>query len=126
MIYRGLDTSNNLNRSQTKDDNGIDIFDIEADNNFETEVFAINGFVEIIIVASSMNTTGTLTYFKSIDNINWIAEKNETNTADFSQTIGNGTTNINDKRGGIGYRKLAYAKGSVNAGTINIKVSNYV
>ena len=126
MKAQSLSTSDNLNIVLSKDQNGNDLFTIDATENFTSQTFDVDGYCDIIIKANGLNEPVTITYEKSIDLLNWVGEWNENSTALFSETLDNDDVlNLNDKRGGKGWRRLKFAKGSNTAGPFNIWVMRY-
>ena len=106
-------------------DNKVTDIRIVLNENFTTTDFDIMGNADIVFDVQGLLGSGTLTYQKSIDRVNWFNELNDAQTGNL--TIALTTTalyNLVDKKGFTGWRRFAYVLNSVLGGTVGIKVQN--
>jgi len=121
-LMTSLESQYTINRDSN---NKVTDVRIVLNENFTTTDFDIQGNVDIVFDVQDLLGSGTLTYQKSIDRVNWFNELNDEMTGDV--TVALTTTalyNLVDKKGFTGWRRFTYVLSSVLGGTVGIKVQN--
>lgn len=125
MLYKSLQTSNLENQAESVDANNVVIYNLDATENFETEI--VDGFnnIEYLVIPNSIVGAGTLKYYQSLDKINWNVVTLDDNVTEVEFSISSDTIEtLKDFRIIAGYRKLVWTAGTTSAGTLTIKVYN--
>ena len=126
MNYKSLQTSDLENQISSVDVNQKVIYKIDLTESWETESIDASKDIEFLIIPEGVTGTGgTLTYYQSLDNINWNIKTFDDMITEVSYDISdNLVKTLKDFRIVHGYLKFVYDKGSVTAGTLTIKVYN--
>lgn len=125
MKYKSLQTSNLENQITSVDVNGVTIYEIDATENFETEVLDGYDKIEFLIIPDSITGSGTLKYYESLDKINFTQVKQDDNVTNVEFTISSDDVKtLKDFNVTNSYYKFVYDAGTVSVGTIVIKVWN--
>ena len=125
MKYKSLQTSNLENQTTSVDVNGVTIYEIDATEDFETEIIDGSDKIEFLIILDSISGSGTLKYYESLDKINFTQVKQDDNVTNVEFTISSDTVKtLKDFNVTNSYYKFVYDAGTVSVGTIVIKVWN--
>jgi hypothetical protein len=102
------------------------IYKLDATEDWHTESIDASKDIEFLIIPENITGSGgLLTYYQSLDNINWNIKTFDDMITEVSYDISdNLVKTLKDFRVVQGYLKFVYAAGSVTDGTLTIKVYN--